>query len=502
MIYNYMKLALIGSGKWGKNLVREFNNLGVLDTICEINDDLICDLKKNYPHVKITKKWDDVLKDENVTAVCVSLPAEMHYKFSKQALLSNKDVYVEKPITLNVQEAEELIGLAQEHNKILMVGHLLHYHPCIEKIKDVVKNGDIGKVKNIISNRLNLGTFRTFENVLWSFAPHDISVVLALCENKLPDEVVCNGKAFITKDVHDITNTVMKFGDVYVNINVNWLNPYKEQKMSIIGDKGMLLFDDTLKDNKLLFFPNYLEWSNTIPAVPTPIKKVGIPLDYDKKTSPLHQECKHFVKCCHDRSQPISNGEEGLRVLKVLNMSQESLMNNGQKITPNIKKLYFAHSSAFIDDGANIGAGTKIWHNTHVCKGADVGENCSLGQNCFVAGGSKLGDGTRVQNNVSVYAGVECGKNVFLGPSCVLTNDINPRVGYSKGGEYVKTIIKDNVSVGANATIRCGIVLGAYSFIGCGAVVVKNCDAYGVYVGNPAKKIGNVDAEGNRNLFK
>ena len=160
-----------------------------------------------------------------------------------------------------------------------MVGHLLHYHPCIEEIKEIVRKGKIGKVKNIVANRLNLGIFRVQENVLWSFAPHDISIVLALCDNKLPKSVLCTGYSHITNGVHDITNSVLKYDDKYININVNWLNPYKEQRMSIIGDKGMILFDDTSKTNKLTYFPEYIHYPNSLSSVPKPIKNNGINID-------------------------------------------------------------------------------------------------------------------------------------------------------------------------------------------------------------------------------
>ena len=240
-----VKIGLIGGGYWGKNLIREFNNTGSLHTICDINEEALKKYNELYPEVQTTTNWDNVLNNEEITAVCIALPAEMHYSFAKKSLLANKDVYVEKPITLDVNEAEELVEIAKTKNKILMVGHLLHYHPAMVKVKSMIEEGKIGRVKNIIANRLSLGIFRKHENVLWSFAPHDISVVLSLV-NQVPLSVVCHGKDHINEGVHDVTNSVLKFKDAYVNVNVNWLNPYKEQKMSIIGEKGMIIFDDVL----------------------------------------------------------------------------------------------------------------------------------------------------------------------------------------------------------------------------------------------------------------
>jgi UDP-2-acetamido-3-amino-2,3-dideoxy-glucuronate N-acetyltransferase len=381
-----LKLGLIGGGYWGKNLIREFNNIGFLETICEINPDLISKYNLEYPNLYITDNYQEML--DRVDAVCVSLPAEMHYKFAKEALLMNKDVYVEKPITLNIKEAYELVKIAKEKGRILMVGHLLNYHPAIEKIKELLPT--LGPIKQITSNRLNLGIFRTQENVLWSFAPHDISVILSIC-NSMPDWVQCTGNSSLTKDVHDITNSIMKIKETYVNINVNWLNPYKEQRMSIICEKGMLLFDDMEKENKLKLYSDYMNWSNSINPVPSANKVEPEIIELDLSISPLEKECKHFMECCKNRVQPITDGNEGLRVLMVLNYLSESLKKNKIIQIPKNNK-YFAHETAIIDDGAIIGDGTKVWHYSHICKGAIIGKNCNIGQNVFIAGGAIIGD--------------------------------------------------------------------------------------------------------------
>jgi UDP-2-acetamido-3-amino-2,3-dideoxy-glucuronate N-acetyltransferase len=428
----------------------------------------------------------------------------MHYKFAKEALLMDKDVYVEKPITLNIREAEELVKLAKDKNKILMVGHLLHYHPAIMKIKEYLPS--LGNIKQIIANRLNLGIFRTQENVLWSFAPHDISVILSITGNNLPEWVQCIGHSSLTKNIHDITNSIMMINNgesnCYVNINVNWLNPYKEQKMSIICEKGMILFDDMEKENKLKIYRDYINWSNITGSInPSPVaNKVEPEIIKLENISPLENECRHFMECCINRNTPITDGNEGMRVLMVLNALSESLAKN--KIVKIDKKNYFVHETAIVDDGAIIGDNTKIWHYSHICKGAIIGKNCNIGQNVFIAGDAILGDNCKVQNNVSIYAGVEAGDYVFFGPSCVLTNDINPRGMYSKNGEYIKTKLEDGVTLGANSTIVCGNTIGKHALIGAGAVVTKNVNDYCIMVGNPAKCIGTIDEKGNRCLDK
>ena len=494
------KLALIGGGYWGKNLIREFNNINVLHTICDINENALKDYATQYPGIKTTTQWNKVLENKEINCVCIALPAEMHYEYTKKSLLAGKDVYVEKPITLDIKEAEELVKIAKEQDKVLMVGHLLHYHPAIMKIKSMIKEGKIGKIKNIIANRLSLGIFRKQENVLWSFAPHDISVILNLC-NALPEYVSCSGKDHITEGIQDITNSILKFKDIYVNINVNWLNPYKEQKMSIIGEKGMILFDDVSKENKITYFPQYIEYSSDMNANPIPVKNNNINVEVDIKESPLLLECKHFIHCCQTRETPITDGEEGLNVLKVLHKLQESLSKQKEvAFHEKNERQYFQHETAFVDNGAEIGEGTKIWHFSHICSGAKIGKNCNIGQNVFIAGGAIIGDNCKIQNNVSIYAGVEAEDYVFFGPSCVLTNDINPRGMYSKRGQYIKTKFKKGATLGANCTIVCGNTIGEHALIGSGAVICKDVEPYSIMVGNPGRKIGTIDEKGNRSI--
>jgi UDP-2-acetamido-3-amino-2,3-dideoxy-glucuronate N-acetyltransferase len=490
------RVGLIGGGYWGKNLIRDFNSLGVLHTICDVNTDALDKYKELYPGIKLTTIWKDILENKDITSVCISLPADMHYSFAKDALLCGKDVYVEKPITLNESRAIELINIAKQNNLILMVGHLLHYHTHVDKMKNIVESGRIGKIKNIICNRFNLGKFRTTENVLWSFAPHDISVVLSLLSDKLPNRIMCTGNDFINKGVHDITNTVLFFDDidVYVNINVSWLNPFKEQKMVVVGEKGMIVFDDTLKENKLVIYDDYLDKTS---IVPNPNKKIKKEIINVKFEYPLLRECIHFIECCNSRKSPITDGDEGLRVIKVLNASHKSLVDGKEIKIQN----YFIHPTATVDRGSNIGEGTKIWHYCHISKNSQIGKNCNIGQNVFVAGGSIIGNNCKIQNNVSVYKGVVLEDNVFLGPSCVLTNDINPRCEYPKNGQYVHTLIKTGSTIGANATIICGNTIGSYAFIGAGSVVTKDVPDYAIMVGNPAEQIGTIDKQGNRTLL-
>ena len=497
-------LALIGAGNWGKNLARNFHALGALSALCDPSELLLAGYKTLYPDIKLTRHYQDILADKNINKVAIAAPAALHYTLAKEALLAKKDVYVEKPLCLDSQEGEELIQLANDNGRILMVGHLLQYHPCVIKLHELLGRGDLGKLQYIVSNRLNLGSIRTEENALWSFAPHDISVILSLCGHFLPEQLRCTGGAYLSKGIPDTTMTTLTFAhEVKAHIYVSWLHPFKEQKLVIVGSSGMAVFDDTRPwEEKLLLYRNHITWSKG--HVPQANKcepeKVIV-----TQSEPLQDECSHFLACCKERLVPKTDGHEGLRVLKVLQAAQASLYENGETKNPHQKYTlqkkpvdYFAHPTAVIGEGAQIGQGTKIWHFSHIMPGAILGPRCNIGQNVVISPEVVLGENVKVQNNVSLYTGVTCENNVFLGPSVVFTNVNNPRSEVCRKEEYKETFVREGATIGANATIVCGHELGAYCFIGAGAVVTKDIKPFALMVGNPARQIGWVSRHGQK----
>ncbi len=495
-------LALIGGGYWGKNLARNFLQLGALHTVCDVSEETLASYNSEYIAVKRSNNIESVLNDPEITKVAIATPALTHFNIAHSALIAGKDVYVEKPLCVDTSEAEELIRLARTSGRILMVGHLLQYHPHVEKLIELVHEGQLGRLHYITSNRLNLGKVRQEENALWSFAPHDVSVILGLAGG-LPEEVVCHGASYLTIGIADTTLTQLKFASgLRAHVYVSWLNPFKEQKLTVVGSNGMAVFDDTKSwDEKLILFRDYLTWTEG--NFPNVKKQHGEPIIVPQ-TEPLQNECAHFLSVCSDRNRPKTDGAEGLRVLQVLKAAQKSLDNNGRGIDPinvNSKKDYFAHATAVIDPHANIGAGTKVWHFSHVSDNAELGENCNIGQNVFVASGVKIGSNVKIQNNVSVYSGTTIDDNVFLGPSCVLTNVINPRSEVNRRGMYEVTHIKRGATVGANATIVCGTTLGCYCFVGAGAVVTKDIPDYALVVGVPARVAGWISRFGEKLVF-
>ncbi|EFB42059.1 MULTISPECIES: Gfo/Idh/MocA family oxidoreductase [Parachlamydia] len=497
-------LALIGGGRWGKNLARNFYQLGVLHTLCDSHPTTLETFRQNYPELHLTSSYDEVLNNSHIQSVVIAAPAIAHYALAKKALLAGKDVYVEKPLCLDSREGEELIHLAEEKGCILMVGHLLQYHPCIKALQELLGRGELGKLHYIVSNRLNLGSIRTEENALWSFAPHDISVILSLVGHNLPHQVRCTGADYLSKGVADTTMTTLRFAnDVRAHIYVSWLHPFKEQKLVVIGSTGMAVFDDTKPwDEKLVLYRNHVTWTDgNIPlANKNEAEKVVVP-----QAEPLREECLHFIKCCQERIAPRTDGKEGLQVLKVLQAAQASLNEDGAEKNPSIKSSveqtspqYYAHPTAIIGPQAEIEVGTKIWHFSHIMDGAKVGQACNIGQNVVISPSVVLGKNVKVQNNVSVYTGVICEDHVFLGPSMVFTNVINPRSAVNRRGEYQKTFVRKGATIGANATIVCGVELGEYCFIGSGAVITKDIPPYALIVGNPGRQIGWMSRHGEK----
>jgi UDP-2-acetamido-3-amino-2,3-dideoxy-glucuronate N-acetyltransferase len=452
-------LLLTGAGNWGKNLARNFHALGALHTICDARATILNSYKPLYPDVNLTADYQDALKNPELTKVAIAAPAAMHFALAKQALLADKDVYVEKPLCLDSKEGEELITLAASKGRILMVGHLLQYHPCVKRLQELVSKGELGKLQYIVSNRLNLGSIRTEENALWSFAPHDISVILSLCGHRLPTQVRCVGEAYLSDGVADTTMTTMRFeGGVRAHIYVSWLHPFKEQKLVVIGTAGMAVFDDTNPwKQKLQLFRNHVTWTNgtTPKANKVEPESVDVP-----QSEPLQNECAHFLKCCQERHDPLTNGQEGLRVLQVLQAAQTSLNEDGTAQIPNCQdqqpaplRNYFAHPTAIIDPAASIGKGTKIWHFSHVMNNAEIGQKCNIGQNVVISPGVVLGSNVKIQNNVSVYTGVICEDDVFLGPSMVFTNVANPRSAVNRRGNLQTTLVKKRACICDNATV-------------------------------------------------
>jgi UDP-2-acetamido-3-amino-2,3-dideoxy-glucuronate N-acetyltransferase len=323
-----MKIAAVGAGYWGVNLIRVFHRLGVLGRICDFNVPRLQRLAEEYRDVPVEPSYEAVLNDSSVDAVVIATPAETHYELSTQALRAGKDVFVEKPMTLRAAEAEELIGLSSRLGRILMVGHLLEFHPAITRLQQLIEEGHLGRIEYIYSNRLNLGKVRREENALWSFAPHDISVILLLLK-QLPIQVTATGGTYLQPNIADVTISTMLFQHgARAHIFVSWLHPYKEQKLVVVGEKRMAVFDDVRKTDKLQLYDKRIDLVNGQFVVERPTAE-SVEFSADE---PLRLECEHFIDCVQSRRLPKTDGHDAWRVLKVLEASQRSLSMNGEPV--------------------------------------------------------------------------------------------------------------------------------------------------------------------------
>jgi UDP-2-acetamido-3-amino-2,3-dideoxy-glucuronate N-acetyltransferase len=519
-------IAVIGAGYWGKNLVRNFHQLGVLKTVCDGAQPVREQMGETYAGITITDDVQEVFADTNIKGVVIAVPAALHYELVDKALRAGKHVFVEKPLSLTYGEGEKLVNLAAQQGKILFVGHILQYHPAVVRLKELVKRGAIGRLQYIYSRRLSLGKIRREENILWSFAPHDISVILSLVGEE-PNYVDSIGSNFLHARIADVTMTNLKFpSGIGAHIFVSWLNPYKEQKLVVVGDRGMIVFDDTVPiEAKLVHYPHTINWEN---GVPVPQKAESIAIDInDIWDEPLKLECQAFLNAIETGDEPVTSGAEGLRVLKILELSQQSIeqkekgTSNVEHRTLNIEHRtsnleprtlniehrtsnleprtgVFIHPTAVIDEGCEIGPGTKIWHFSHILSDSKIGEKCNIGQNVVIGPDVTIGNNCKLQNNVSVYKGVTLEDGVFCGPSMVFTNVYNPRAELRKMDQLRPTLVKKGATLGANCTIVCGHTIGRYAFIGAGAVVTKDVHDYALFVGNPARPIGYMCVCGER----
>ena len=495
-----VRVAVVGCGYWGKNLVRNFAELGVLEALVDAHQPTVEGLIAKHGGRALS--FEEVLVDKAIHAVAIAAPAALHYSLAKRALEAGKHVFVEKPLSLEVAEAKELCALAERLDRRLMVGHLLQYHPVFLELKSLVREGKLGRLQYVYSNRLNLGKIRREEDILWSFAPHDLSMILSLVGGE-PDKVEAVGGYYLHDAIADVTTTHLSFpGGERAHVFVSWLHPFKEQKLVVVGSEAMAVFDDgEVWERKLLLYPHKVEWKDNIPI---PVKADALPVTVPQE-EPLRQECQHFIDCVRSGATPRTDGREGLRVLSVLARAAESLRNgrsNGAAAPvaapaihakPRVAKDYpgvMIHESAYVDPGVEIGEGSKIWHFSHILGNVTLGKNVNVGQNVVIGPKVTVGNNVKIQNNVSVYEGVTLEDGVFCGPSCVFTNVNNPRSEIARKSEYRPTLVKRGASIGANATIVCGHTLGEYSFIAAGAVVAKDVPAFALMAGVPAKRIG------------
>jgi len=321
-----VRVGVVGLGYWGPNLARNFASLpdAELSWICDGDPDQLERAAGRFPGVRTTADFDELLSDAELDAVAIATPVPTHAPLARRALAAGKHVFVEKPLAQSLADAEAVVADARESGRTLMVGHLLEYHPGVERLKQLVDSDELGKVHYIYGNRLNLGKLRADENALWSLGAHDVSVVLRLAQEE-PVECHAHGESYMRDGVEDVVFCYLRFpSGLAAHLHLSWLDPHKERRFTVVGSKRMATFDDMAIERKLTVYDkgfeqdyrNYGEYIARSGDVWSPV----VPND-----EPLRLECRHFVECVHDGQTPRSDGESGLRVVRVLEELQRSL---------------------------------------------------------------------------------------------------------------------------------------------------------------------------------
>lgn len=341
-------LGLFGIGRWGKNVARNFSELGVLNSIYD--PFVKNEVKENFSDCVFCENEDEIFANPNIDKVAIVTRIPDHTRLIIKALKSNKDVFVEKPICFDLKDAQYIKSLAKQKKRIVMVGHLLHYHPAVVKLKELISQNEIGDIISVDATRISYGYIKEEMNSLWGLATHDISLILSLIPSSI-DSVLAVSQGMFDFHGEDIYNCFINFSNnVKAHIKVNWLNPYKEQKFVVTGTNGLLLFDDTAKWEeklKLFYNPIYQSKNNTINSKQ---KDNFVYIKFDSE-EPLKNECKYFLNCCSTRIDPFTNVDESMRVIEVI----KSLINsvNGNQCLPLIKD-YFLHKSSSVENSSTI----------------------------------------------------------------------------------------------------------------------------------------------------
>lgn len=334
---NVLNIGVVGAGYWGKNIVRNFANAGRcnLKYVCDLDERLLAVQKKEFPSIEVSTDLDVILNDAEIDAVAVSTDVSSHYEIARKSLAAGKHTYVEKPMTTKAEESRILVETAREKRLKLMVGHLLEYHPAIEMIKEMIETGQIGETYYMYTQRVNLGIIRRDENAWWSLAPHDISIICYLFGSE-PVSVAAHGRNYLQKDIEDVVFATVKFSDgKMANIQCSWLDPHKIRKMTVVGSKKMITFDDMAAGEKIRVCDKGVAIKQDVDneygdAISLRFGNIVIPPV--SRREPLAIECQHFVDCVLDDAPIRSDGLDGLRVVRILEAGQRSLRENGRPI--------------------------------------------------------------------------------------------------------------------------------------------------------------------------
>ncbi len=484
------KLALVGAGEWGSRHLETLKRLGCLGAVVESDARRRATIAQANPGLPVLTGIEE-LSPELATGAVVAAPAALHAKLGMALLEAGLHVLMEKPMALSGKEALAMKALAEKKGLVLGVGHLLEHHPARKALGNLLAEDRLGDLVSLRFVRCKLGKVRTEENVLQSFAPHDIALALGLA-GRLPTRVTARGLELVTPGIADTVQWGLEFpGGLFAQGTASWLEPAKEQKIVVAGRKGMALWTDTPGQRGLRYFPVKLAGQPGRPALQHGGQEEGEVIALDA-TDPMELELRAFGAAITAGTPMPNDAAQGAATAAILDAMLESMKRLGAPVAPTFgtTPAVRIHPTAEVHPAVPIGAGSAVWHFCHVMAGSSIGQNASLGQNCFVAPGAHIGNGCRIQNNVSLYDGVILEDEVFVGPSAVFTNVKHPRCHVTRKDEYARTVVHKRASLGANSTVVCGHDIGEYAFVAAGAVVASNVLPHALMAGCPAKRIG------------
>lgn len=341
-----INVGIIGCGYWGPNLVRNLNlNKNVkIHTLCDLSDDKLKSMQRFYSQVNLTNDADNVFASKEIDAVVISLPAKLHFEFSKRALLSGKHCLVEKPLALSYKDAKELVAFSKKNEKVLMVSHTFLYNAAVRKLREYIENGEFGKVLYIYSSRLNLGIIRRDVNALWNFGPHDVSIICYLL-NDVPCSISAKGLRCIHEDLEDVVFMNLDFKNgISAHLHLSWIDPKKVRETVVVGTNKMVIYDDTNAEAILKIFAKGFDKISSYDSVPgytnygefqLQLRNGDCLIPKINFKEPLKEECDHFIDCIINNKTPLTDGENGAMVVRVLELAQESLEKGGLAIKYN-----------------------------------------------------------------------------------------------------------------------------------------------------------------------
>lgn len=335
-----INIAVVGCGYWGPNLIRNFNQLKTVGNVfaCDKNQSHLSKIKEHFPNINTTSNFEDIINNPEIDAVAIATPVFMHHKLGKKVLESRKHLFVEKPLTSSTAEAKELIKLAKDNKKVLMVGHTFEYTPAVNKIKEIIDSGELGEIYYVDMSRLNLGLFQPDINVIWDLAPHDLSILMFVLGQR-PTFVSAYGASHVIENIEDVAQVRIEFSDkLFALLHVSWLDPCKVRRTTIVGSKKMLVYNDIAPLEKIRIYDRGVESElpyDSFGEFHLSYRYGDIYIPMLSGIEPLKVECSHFVECLLEGKTPKTDGQNGLNVVTILEAAQESIKQNGIRVKLN-----------------------------------------------------------------------------------------------------------------------------------------------------------------------